>query len=489
MMEDRMTNGNANWLAMVYISADGLLANFAVESLKQLKRAAGKDIVVVAQFETGGIIPAELYVFDGTDAAKPLTDGKARRVIQPADDTPNAEELRKFIDTAVGKAPQAEHHALFLWGHGPELLSDEGPKSEAESPDEKKDSDTPERHYLTPSQLKAALSKTQLAKKKKIEILGLDACSMSMAELATELGEHVQFMVASQDDVPDQSFPYQDILRRLKQPANANDPGKASAMIPEAYREAYLDYIATPRTGFRAITLSNVDLDKDKMGRVTAALTKLARVLLELSKNENARGKILDAREKAQGFVFGLFVDIVDLCDGLEASKIDSADLKSACAEMRDATKGAVITNETHTNPPDSKVAADGKVKGICGLSIYFPYRVPDPTEQLQELRAAKGTRNAPSKERSLRIRELERDFADLKEFKNTGWNKFIQHGWCSILAKEAERRHLDLDEVYSAQQCAQNLGSLGHGAESPREYESKLPATARPSAREEPAA
>src|SRR5207245_6459102 len=113
---------------------------------------------------------------------------------------------------------------------------------------------------------------------------------------------------------------------------------------------------------------SNVDLDKDKMGRVTAALTKLARVLLELSKNENARGKILDAREKAQGFVFGLFVDIVDLCDGLEASKIDSADLKSACAEMRDATKGAVITNETHTNPPDSKIAADGKVKDIYGI-------------------------------------------------------------------------------------------------------------------------
>jgi len=153
-------------------------------------------------------------------------------------------------------------------------------------------------------------------------------------------------------------------------------------------------------------------------------------------------------------------VDIVDLCSKLEARKIDSADLKSACAEMRDSTKGAVITNETHANPRDSKVAADGQVEGIYGLSIYFPYRVPDPTEQLQELRA-KGSRSFPSKERSLRIQELEEDFAALPRFRETGWNEFIKRGWSSILAKEVPTK---LDEVYSAQQCAQNLGSSGHG-------------------------
>jgi len=36
-----MAYPSANWTIMVYISADGVLANFAVESLKQLKRAAG----------------------------------------------------------------------------------------------------------------------------------------------------------------------------------------------------------------------------------------------------------------------------------------------------------------------------------------------------------------------------------------------------------------------------------------------------------------
>ena len=33
-----MTPEKANWTIMVYISADNILANFAIESLKQLKR-------------------------------------------------------------------------------------------------------------------------------------------------------------------------------------------------------------------------------------------------------------------------------------------------------------------------------------------------------------------------------------------------------------------------------------------------------------------
>jgi len=337
------------------------------------------------------------------------------------------------------------------------LLSNEGPRNEAEAAEERENPGNPiERRYLTPSELKEALrlSKTELAKqKKKIDILGLDACSMSMAELATELGDYVQFMVASQDDVPDQSFPYGDILARLKEPANANDAGKASAMIAEVYREAYLDYIATPRTGFRPFTLSAVDLGEDKIKRLTAALKKLADTLLQLSSDPAARDEVLKARKKAQGFVFGLFVDIVDLCDKLDASKIDSADLKYACAEIRDAIKGAVITNEPRRNPRDSKVTADGKVKG---LSIYFPYRVADPTEELQVLRKGSGVH--PTKERTQRIQELEQDFAELKGVWVKSWTQFIQEGWSSILDNEAKQGLLVLDEVYSAQQCAQNL-------------------------------
>src|SRR6266550_7534919 len=73
-----MTNQRTKWKIMVYMSADGLLANFAVESLKQLKRAAGDGVVVVAQLDTDAIIPARRYAFgaESYDRGATKRDGK-----------------------------------------------------------------------------------------------------------------------------------------------------------------------------------------------------------------------------------------------------------------------------------------------------------------------------------------------------------------------------------------------------------------------------
>jgi hypothetical protein len=201
-----------------------------------------------------------------------------------------------------------------------------------------------------------------------------------------------------------------------------------------------------------------------------AELKKLAGALLQLSSDPTRRHQIFEARKSTQGFVFGLFVDIVDLCDKLDDSKIYDKDLTDACAQVRQAVKAAVIENQVLRSDPvysaDKETPVGVKVEAVNGLSIYFPYRIPNETEQLQELRKgsgplpAKGSGALPAKERSLRIKELEQDLTKLRIFQETGWNDFIRKGWSSILASEVPT---ELDEVYSGQQCAQNLGSLHH--------------------------
>src|SRR6266550_4724127 len=99
-----MTNGYAKWKIMVYISADGLLANFAVESLKQLKRAGGNGVVVVAEVNTDGIIPAKRYRFDKLGDSRPQWGSeKAPPLVSRHLGALQAEDLRRFIDAAVGK--------------------------------------------------------------------------------------------------------------------------------------------------------------------------------------------------------------------------------------------------------------------------------------------------------------------------------------------------------------------------------------------------
>jgi len=69
-----------------------------------------------------------------------------------------------------------------------------------------------------------------------------------------------------------------------------------------------------------------------------------------------------------------------------------------------------------------------------------------------------KGGTNHILKARTVKISEIEEDFESLTEFKDTRWIEFIKRGWSVILATEEAS---ELDDHYSAQQCAANLLSL----------------------------
>ncbi len=488
-----MTSGTpdkkADWAILVYISADGVLANFAVESLKQLKRAAGDGVVVAAQVDKNGKRQARRYRFDGRgqidssiESNQKIVKNRALRrgIAYPTN-------LTAFVDWASIKSgqPNADHYCLFTWGHGAELLLDED-RPRADKGTTLRDYKS--RRYLTPANLRKALQDTKLKTehRKSLDIIGIDACAMSMVEVAIELQGYADFMVASQEDVPDTSFPYENILAGLKEKDGVKKEAKdACKMIAELYKHAFSDYIASPSSGLRAITLSSLDLKK--VDTIARPLTSLADALLASKSSQDMREAILAARSESRGFAFGLFVDLSDFCGRLRKKlrrkNGNNADLlKSACADicktLKERDGGFVVKNET-----------DEKGKGCHGLSIYFPYRKDDETEAFQVLRAKggenrplkggenrplkggenrplkggenrplKGGENRPLKERSARIEELEEDLKDLTRFNRTRWSKFIKEGWSFILATETSSG--ELDQHYSAQQCAKNLAA-----------------------------
>ena len=296
---------------------------------------------------------------------------------------------------------------------------------------------------------------------------------MSMIEVASELRGSVDFMIASQEDVPDASFPYQKILEDLKAHNVRNDVKEVCKMIPGLYQQAFRDYIATPGTGVKGITLSSLSLKE--IDTIKGPLTELAKALLTSSSNNIVRKKIFSARKEAQDFVFGLFVDLLDFCECLD-KELDKdleqvprsttvPDLRSACKRIREAMvvrdDGCVIENQTVIE------------KRCHGLSIYFPFRDESETDKAEELwakggtsRPLKGGTSRPLKERSARIEELEEDFAKLGEFRQTRWDEFIKHGWSFILAEETP---LELDQYYSAQRVAANLLSLHQSQKPPK--------------------
>ena len=470
-----MSKQNADWTILVYISADRALTNFAIESLKQLKRSTGGGIIALAQMEATGEVEAQRYVFDGSDDSNASIVNDLQPSICPAPGgIANPKNLTEFLKWA--SQYESKHRCLFLWGHGYELLLNDDPTGiPKDSQSHPRNGDKPEgniqdaasRNYLAPKNLKKALedAKPSIGR---LDMIGIDACSMSLVELASELNDCGDFLIASQEDVPDASFPYDQFLLKL-QGFDRNDVEGVSTAIPRLYAEAYQDYVIAPGTGMKEVTLSSLRLKN--INTVTEPLSRLAAALLSSASDPVIRKAILAARKAARDFALGLFVDLRDFCLQLSVN-LDEGELRSACEDVRHAIDARGQMN---------CIVADENGKGASshchGLSIYFPYLAQTELDQVREslISATSGVDQAPLllkggtnhilKARSVQVSQIEDDFESLTVFKKTGWSGFIKHGWSVILASEEPN---EIDEHYCGQRCAINLLSLLRESQQP---------------------
>jgi chorismate mutase len=477
-----VTDKLVNWTIMVYISADDVLANFAIDSLNQFRSAAtAPGDKVVALFDPNdGDGKAFRYSFEIKKNARERNEEEEIKEAglsffeKEEIDAPNMADPKTLTDFVNGATKELVHpkaktvykrrdrnYCLILWGHGTELLLDQDPIKG--------------KRYLTPAKLQRALEGTGFNENNKLDIVAFDACSMSMIELASALQGCVRFMIASQDEVPDVSFPYGKILEKLQ--GHGKDPKEVCRLIPKIYLQSFRDYRINSRNGAQEIMLSSLDLEEIK--NITGPVSKLADLLLRSVGDEDLGNAIVEARKSSRDFVLGLFVDLSDFCEKmlkrldkmLFQDKEYSKELENVLVQIRDAIKirdatgtgkYVMIANETRENAKDCR-----------GVSIYFPYSVQEDENQqtkrllgdnetgIVNLPLVKGSRDHTTKARNARIVELEADFEQLPFFKDHGWGAFIKRGWSLVLARRFPDK---LDLHYSAEKVAQNLSAALDG-------------------------
>ena len=474
------------WTIMLYIVADDGLANFAIESLKQVQHTAGGNVRVAAQVDLDGSGEERTihrYKFTAEHFGS-IEDNEDRDNPVPHDtEMTDPGVLADFI-TYVWQQPDlmADHYCLILWGHGPELLY-EVPTKRANG----------KGLYFTPLELRDELEEaTKKNHGKKLDIIGMDACSMSMIEYAYELQGLAKFMVASQEEVPDQSFPYDTLVERFRQAPDAETLCKDGVKY---YWKAYEDYICTDRTGMRPITLSCMRLNK--INTIAEPLKKLASVLRAAAKVRDGEKLILGARKNAKGFAGGIFVDIASFCEQL-LKELSPHKLPGDMTEkLRQYCDGVRLAIHPAEGTSECIIANKAAAKSCNGLSIYFPYLNDAEKGHLERTRLIKtlggaqndtgktlgGAQNDTGKNMEIAnlaarniqyavrraiIQDTETYYNDPKfEFRNTGWFDFVACDWCRILV-DNEPENLDIR--YSAQQCAQNLrrGETQHPSKGP---------------------
>ncbi|HIJ94634.1 MAG TPA: peptidase C11 [Desulfuromonadales bacterium] len=394
-----------NWTIMVYLAGDNNLDSAGVVDLKEMKTVGSSDrIAVLAQFDRAGSKAATVrYCLEkGTTLAKDAVQTLGET------NTGDPNVLEDFVTWGITNYP-ADHYLLVLWNHGAgwddanlfqgDVFSGSAPPvvrkgqaiatrgttatvkalplaqaragiartrralfSSTVAAAVKQRGiayDDQAQDYLDNVELKKVLTKVTKKLGRTIDILGMDACLMSMAEVYYQIRNVAEYSVGSEESEPGEGWPYDRILTAL-----AAKPD----MSPEELSKTIVSqYLASYKVGDN-VTQSAVKLAELKP--LTTAISGLAKALITVLATATTRSALINARAQVQEYSrpYDDYCDLLDLCDLIDKG-ISAAAIKTATAKVRLAAAAAIMASGCKGSAVDNS----------RGISIYFPKRKLSP--------------------------------------------------------------------------------------------------------------
>lgn len=356
----------ADWTVMVYMAGDNELSHEMVLALQELKgysEERRQQVRIVAQFDPSGLgLPTRRYDFSKEPAWGPgdsLGDWEDRNFDIDETNTGNPEALIAFTDWA-GSSYEADRYALILSGHG------------SGATEEKLLLDAYSSDALTIPELASTLeSVVEKLGVDKLDLLGLDCCFMSMAEVGFQIRNLADVMIGAQGFEPQRGWPYHNILvaitdrrRELDRALNARE---VADLMVQVYTNSYADY---DRAAGSSVDLAAVDLRE--IEGIKEPLEELALVLE--SSLDSSLSDVHMARWRAQTYKFDQYVDLWDFCDQLEEvyahSPVEKKKLNGVCERV----KKAIYNEKKGTGCLIRSGCAGFAYQHSHGLSIYLPW-------------------------------------------------------------------------------------------------------------------
>lgn len=345
----------AEWTFMVYMAGDNSLDNaglkMPLDDINEMETAGSTDkvnIIVLCdrkrdddaiykiKKDKEGYTPNEGSNENldwDTPVSEKLDDNYE---VIPKDGELNMDEpstLINFIKWTMENYP-AKHYLLDLWNHGKGwrwVCSDNS-------------------KYLDIEDLKTALSKIG---KKKIDIIGFDACSMGLLEVFYQIKDYGRYVIASEEEWPEDGWAYNDFLPKLVNNPLMS-PEELAKNIVEDSVEAYRGQTELP------ITHSAVDLNEIK--NVVNSIEELSQSLMDSypyfgNEIKNIRTELKVFKDNAVDLYY--FAELI--------LKNGTKKLRILAKELINAIDKAVVAEEHFTE--DKNEAAEN----ANGIAIYFP--------------------------------------------------------------------------------------------------------------------
>lgn len=327
---------------MVYMGGDNGSVLSSLESagdadLAEMKQVGSNErINVVAQFDRMSDHHTRRYrLMRGGSLARDLVSDLG------ATNTGDPQVLRAFIAWAVTAYP-ADHYALVLWNHGsgwkdddiyqlgralklpPEAITARQARRfgqrragraffsstmaqllEQPAPARGVLFDDSSRDFLDNTELASVLAFAAGVMGGKLDLLGMDACLMSMLEVAYQCRRSVGVFVGSQETEPAAGWPYNRVLGRLD---------SSPAMSATEFGHAVVgEYVASYEAGGAAEVVTQSAIDLERADQAATALDRLSVALMAGLADSRVAAGIRQARKEAQSFYDRDYLDLLSL--------------------------------------------------------------------------------------------------------------------------------------------------------------------------------
>jgi len=349
----------ADWTFMVYLDADVNITwteKAGIDTfLKMASVGSSSQVNIVVQMDR---IPGYNQSYGGwTDCKRfyvtkdmeptfansiPWIGGGEKNMGDPA-------TLKDFVNWTINTYP-ANYYFLVLWNHGAGCMG--------LCFDSTSNGDS-----LSLPELSQALSGLPVI----MDVVLLDACSMSMTEVAYQIKDYVNVVVGP-EGLGWSPAPYDDYLSRL-----TSNP----SMLPSAFAEKvvtdYIDWCKLPQNA----VITNATMSATDLTKITGLMAAIDDFALKLNATETptylslllaSHEQIIQARNRTEVYPgpyagqFGYYIDLYHFAQLINQSVLNEELLNSARQVMNALSIGNAIITEADKSLPNSH-----------GLAIFFP--------------------------------------------------------------------------------------------------------------------
>lgn len=352
-----------HWTLLAYMAGDNDLSESGQKDIQEMCEAgASEKVHVGVEIDTKGEHTGSIR----NEISKPDWLGVAHKVeVERLNEqnTGDPETLKNFLTWGLKRFP-APNRALVIGGHGSGFRSSwRGIASDSSADDSL---NMPE----IESACKQAFEEVnkwigelnsergiEIPEIHRLQIFGLDACSMNTIEVIHHLSDFAEIIVGSQQEVPKPGWPYDKVLERAKV---EEDPTDLALGIVTEYMKYYKERC------FSNVTHSAIRTEK--IDDVVELISELGSKLVDFlnKKRVTNRRKIRAIRIKVQSFDSPNYVDLIHLSKLIIDSEIDDPDIKTLAAKIEKAAPSCVINNA------EEGIHGPG-VQNANGISIWFP--------------------------------------------------------------------------------------------------------------------